>query len=447
MCIHKRGSCKLVVIRLSDHQKNKILEEFEMKSTVRITALLLSLLLMAGLMAGCGAASGSKASSASGASQPAASSKTASGAASSSGKESKDAIKIGFFAPLTGNNMQYGVSFQNAISMKVDELNAAGGIGGRQIKIVAYDDKGDAKEAVNIANKIVADKDIKVAIGSFTSSCSMAAAPVFDAAGVLHLGPTASHPDFVGMGDKVFTIAATMKSEAAADADYTYKKTGGKDLAIIYLNSDYGVSHSSILKERYEKDGGKVVAYEQFIPGQTKDFTPTITKIKQTNPGALFVIADYSDGANIFKQAQKLELKCDLIGPGMLIKEEFINVVGNAAEGLLMLSTLPIYSEADRSNKDPNKAKFVSQYKDKFGTIPDGFPANAYDCITLITNMIGKVGYDADKLAEQFRQVGRYEGVSGNITIDPKTKEVTRDLMVYTIKDGKYVMDEVVAAK
>ena len=395
-----------------------------MKWKTRIGAFLLSAVMGLGVLTGCGG----------------------SGQESTTEAGSGDTIKIGFFAPLTGNNMQYGVSFQNAINMKVEEINNAGGINGQQIKIVAYDDKSDPKEAVNIANKIVADPEIKVAIGSFSSSCSMAAAPVFAEAGVMHIGPTASHPDFVNMGDMAFTIAMTMEFEAAADANYAYEKIGGKDLAIIYLNSDYGVSHASVLKEQYEANGGKVVAYEEFIPGQTKDVTPIITKVKQSNPGALFVIADYSDGANIFKQAQNLGLECDLIGPGMLIKEEFVDVVGDAAEGLLMLSTLPIYSEEDRENEDPNKAKFVSKYQDKYDAIPDGFPANAYDCITLLTEAIEKVGYDADKLSEEFRNIGRYEGVSGNITIDPETKQVKRDLMVYTIQDGKYVIEEVVPA-
>lgn len=395
-----------------------------MKRRTRIGAFLLSAVMGLGMLTGCGG----------------------SGQESTAEAGSGDTIKIGFFAPLTGNNMQYGVSFQNAINMKVEEINNAGGINGQQIEIVAYDDKSDPKEAVNIANKIVADPEIKVAIGSFSSSCSMAAAPVFAEAGVMHIGPTASHPDFVNMGDKAFTIAMTMEFEAAADANYAYEKIGGKDLAIIYLNSDYGVSHASVLKEQYEANGGKVVAYEEFIPGQTKDFTPIITKVKQSNPGALFVIADYSDGANIFKQAQNLGLECDLIGPGMLIKEEFVDVVGDAAEGLLMLSTLPIYSEEDRENEDPNKAKFVSEYMDKYDVVPDGFPANAYDCITLLTEAIEKVGYDADKLSEEFRNIGRYEGVSGNITIDPETKQVKRDLMVYTIQDGKYVIEEVVPA-
>lgn len=395
----------------------------------KLISIFVSLCLLCVLIAGCTSSADTSTSDA--------------GAGSSTGE---DVIRIAFFAPLTGNSMQYGVSFQNAINMKVSEINKAGGIDGNQIEIVAYDDKNDPKEAVNIANKIVSDPSIKVAIGSFSSSCSMAAAPVFDEAGVLHLGPTASHPDFVSMGEKSFTIAMPMKFEGAADADYAYQKTGGKDIALIYLNSDYGVSHSSVFKESYEALGGKVVAFEEFIPSQTKDFTPVITKIKQANPGALFVIADYSDGANIFKQAKNLELDCDLIGPGMLIKDEFIDVAGDAVDGLLMLSTLPIYSEDDRENESPAKAAFVSEYQDLYGVIPDGFPANAYDCITLISRMIDKVGYDADALAEEFRQTGRYEGVSGNITIDPETKEVKRDLMVYTIADGKYAVEEIVPA-
>lgn len=401
-----------------------------MKRRNRVLALLLSLIMMIGLLAGCG---GNEGGGTSGSDESTAS--------------AEGAIKIAFFAPLTGNMMQYGVSFQNAIQMKVDEINAAGGIDGREVEIVAYDDKGDPKEAVNIANKIVSDPDIEVAIGSFSSSCSMAAAPVLAEAGVMHLGPTASHPDFVNMGDMVFTPAMPMILEGPADAKYVYEKTGGKDLAVIYLNSDYGVSHSEALKEAYEAAGGKVVAFEEFIPGQTKDFTPIIAKIKQTNPGALFVIADYSDGANIFKQAQKLELNCDLIGPGMLIKQEFIDVAGDSVDGLLMVTSLPVYSEDDCENEDPNKAKFISEYNDKFGVIPDGFPCSAYDCISIITDIIGDVGYDAEKIAEQFLQLGRYEGVSGNIVLDPETKLAKRDLFVYTIVDGKFVIDEIVPAE
>lgn len=411
-----------------------------MKLTKRIGAFILAMTMTAGMLVGCG-----NNSSADSGNVDSGSSQTDNTGADAAGDSSP--IKIAFFAPLTGNMMQYGVSFQNAINMKVEELNAAGGIDGRQIEIVSYDDKGDPKESVNIANKIVADPDIKVAIGSFSSSCSMAAAPVFAEAGIMHLGPTASHPDFVNMGELTFTPAMPMALEGPADANYVYEKIGGKDLAVIYLNSDYGVSHSSALKEAYEAAGGKVVAFEEFIPGQTKDFTPIITKIKQTNPGALFVIADYSDGANIFKQAKKLEMDCELIGPGMLIKQEFIDVAGDAVDGLLMVTSLPVYSEDDFENEDPNKAKFIKEYYEKYDVIPDGFPCSAYDCISIITDLIAEVGYDPVKIADGFRNLGRYEGVSGNITLDPETKLANRDLFVYTIKDDKFVIDEIVPVK
>lgn len=409
-----------------------------MKFIKRIGALLLALTMSAGMLIGCGGPAGEEADNAG--------SGTAEGG-NAAGASTEGPIKIAFFGPLTGNMMQYGVSFQNAIGMKVEELNAAGGIDGREIEIISYDDKGDPKEAVNIANKIVADTDIKVAIGSFSSSCSMAAAPVFAEAGIMHLGPTASHPDFVNMGELTFTPAMPMALEGPADANYVYEKTGGKDMAVIYLNSDYGVSHANALKEAYEAAGGKVVAFEEFIPGQTKDFTPIIAKIKQTNPGALFVIADYSDGANIFKQAKKLELNCELVGPGMLIKQEFIDVAGDAVDGLLMVTSLPVYYEEDFENEDPNKAKFIKEYYEKFDVIPDGFPCSAYDCISILTDLIAEVGYDPAKIGEGFRNLGRYEGVSGNITLDPETKLAKRDLFVYTVKDGKFVIDEVVPAE
>ena len=114
--------------------------------------------------------------------------------------------------PITGNLMQYGISYKNALTMAVNDFIAAGGINDKDVVLQMNDDKGDQKEAINLANKIIENKDVFAVIGSFGSSVSMAAAPVYQKAGMPMVSPNTSHPDFPSMGDMLVPISPDRKS-------------------------------------------------------------------------------------------------------------------------------------------------------------------------------------------------------------------------------------------
>lgn len=351
-----------------------------------------------------------------------------------------DVLKLAYVGPLTGNLMQYGTAQQNALKMLVDKTNANGGLAGKQVEIVFYDDKGDTKETVNLANKIISDPDIFAVIGSFTSSCSMAAAPIFEKAGMLQFAPSASHPDFPTLGEHMFTGAMTQRLEAAGFADIAVEDLGGKNIGIIAYNTDYGVQAVDFFTKRVEELGSNVVAYEKYIENQTSDFTPLISKVKSKNPDVFYVLGSYADVAKIFQQAKTLELDAQYMGNGLLIKQEFLDLMGENGEGITVMSSLPVFlsSVLDSEGVDSKLVEFVEEYKSMFGKEPDGFVSQAYEAASILFDGIDKVGLDTEKIQDYVSNLTDYEGIAGQLSYN-ENRELIRPIWVYEIKNGEFV--------
>ena len=117
-----------------------------------------------------------------------------------------ETVKIGLCSPITGNYAESGENFKYSAEMAIERINAEGGVLGRQVELVVMDSKGDPKEAALIAQKFTEDPEIVAEVGDFTSTCCMAAAPIYERAGMVQLSPTASHPDFAPSGKFMFSI-------------------------------------------------------------------------------------------------------------------------------------------------------------------------------------------------------------------------------------------------
>lgn len=362
---------------------------------------------------------------------------SASAPASGSTAPAIEKTKLAMFLPMTGDQMQYGISLKQGAELALEQFNAANKT---NFEIEVYDDKGDPKEAVNVANKIVSDENVIAGMGSFSSSCAMAAAPVFEEADLLLFSPNASHTDFPAMGENMFSVVMSQKYEGAEFANYLFDKNGAQNIAIIYQNTDHGVVASDIFAKRYEELGGKVVALETFVPGQTKDFSPILSKIKTTNPDVIYVTASYNDCAQVFMQAKGLNIESQLVGPGMLLTEEFLNVVGDKVDGLLVLGSVPSFlpsvlegNEVDATTKD-----FIDTYNAKFGSSPDGFAASAFDAVNIVLSSAMKVGTQSADLRADLAKLRDYPGVSGYDMCFNENKEMVKGIYAFEVVDGKF---------
>ena len=160
------------------------------------------------------------------------------------GQAKGDSIQIAVAAPMTGDNSEYGIGFYNAAMLKAKEWNDNGGVLGRQIEIVRYDDKNTAEEATTIAQKIVSDKKVAGVIGHFSSGVCMTAAPLYQENKIIEISPSASHPEYSKIGDYIFRNNTVISKEAAASVDIAVNDLGKKNIGIISIMTDWGTNTS-----------------------------------------------------------------------------------------------------------------------------------------------------------------------------------------------------------
>lgn len=364
---------------------------------------------------------------------------SASGGSSGSGS-SKHTLAASI--PLTGNLMQYGISYQNALKMAVDDFNAAGGLNGEDVILEINDDKGDQKEAINLANKIVEEKDVFAVVGSFGSSVSMAAAPVYQRASMPMVSPNTSHPDYPGMGDMMVPISPVADIERTALAEMLYQNFDGKDLAIMHQNTDLGVTGADILKKEYESLGGKVVIVENFVPQQTKDFTPIISKIKAANPGILYLDGEYNDIANILIQIDNIGLDgVQIAGPGNAFKQEFLDIAGDKANGIVLVGTTPVYLDSivnGENDFSETLIDFTNRYNELYPDTPcDGFAAAAYDSAMLAMTAAKNAGTDDPHALVKAMLECPIEATSGR-DMHYEGNNVIKGVYAYTVENDEF---------
>jgi len=384
----------------------------KIKQSIKLISLLLVLMISMSLLAGCTSATATTAP------------------ASETVKDTKP-YKFALVAPMTGNNAQYGLAYKNTLEIFVEKVNKEGGINGAQVELQVYDDKADPKETVNAASLIVSDPDILGVVGSQTSGCSMAAAPVFEKAGVTMISPQASHVDFT-KGFYIFRTQIPQSLEAPFYADLVVTTLGFKNIGIMYENDDWGNNVLAYFERRAGVLGAKIVAKETFLPNQTKDFTPIISKVKAANPDVLYLISLYADAALILTQAKGLDLNVPVVGNNTMAKQEFLDIAGPAAEGMYYLDFLV------QNNQDPEFLALKAAYESKTGKKIDVYVTQSYDALGLLINAAKAVGRDKAAIRDYIARTKDYRGVSGVFSFD-EVGDPARVMFVYKVDGGKFV--------
>lgn len=392
----------------------------------KIIALLLALLMVFSLVA-CAAKEEAPAADSAASDAPA-----AEGNADAAEGEELEPYVFALYAPLTGDNSQYGQTYKSTIEIYVEKRNAEGGINGHEVIVEYFDDKNDPKESLNIANLLADRDDIIGVVGSQTSTATMTACPVFQEAGIPMITPQAGQVDVTLTGEYIFRMCTLAPFEGNLIAERMIED-GCKNVAVIYANDDYGVniydSWSAVINEL----GGNIVAAETFVSGQTKDFTPLLSSIKAAGADSIYIEPGYSDAAMILTQMAQLDCDFKIYGNTMLYKTEFLDAAGENAEGTLMGSYV---------NPENTEANFVfirDAYEAATGNITDMYVLNSYDAIALLCDAVAAVGPDRAAVAEWIANVKDWQGASGVINFD-ENRNPSKDMFWYVVKDGEFVL-------
>lgn len=341
----------------------------------------------------------------------------------------KDEIVIGAIGPYEGEYSVYGLAVRNGIDMAVNEMNENGGVLGKQVKLIAYDSKGDVTEATNSYFKLV-DNDGAVAIvGATLSGESIAIGNASQGIGTPILSPSATALAFTETGDNVFRGAFTDPFQAKQMGIFAKQRLKAQTAAIIYdAGSDYSEGLMENFKDEFETQGGSVVLVEAYA-SQDKDFNTQLTKIAAENPDVLFIPNYYKDNILIAKQARDLGITATFLGgdgwDGVLSTTEDIA----ALEGAIFCNHY--------SPEDTSIIEWAESYKEIYGEEPTAFSYLGYDSANIVFQAISEAdSTDAETINKVLKDI-QFDGILGHVEFDEKGDPI-KDLAYIVIKDGQY---------
>lgn len=349
-------------------------------------------------------------------------------------------IRIGVASPFTGDLAAYGDNIKAGVSLKLKEINDAGGINGQKIELVWGDDLCAPKEAGTVASKFAADESIVAIIGHLCSSATLAAMPIYQRAGLPTISPTSTNPTIGDVGKGwFFRNCYTDEFQGKYLASHVVAKMLKKDsVAIFYENNDYAIGLKDSFMEGAKTAGVKVTGAEAYV-AKTTDFTPQLTKLLRDAPGAIFLCGYHPEGALIAGQARKLGFDGPLFGADGIDNEDYIRLGGKATENTYC--TVPFLASA----AGPAGKEFAKIFTATYGRDVDWMSANAYDCLGILAQVISNTGPDRKKIRDGLAAFNSestgYEGITG-LTYFDKRGDCAKPAFVKMVKGGKFVAAE-----
>ncbi len=350
------------------------------------------------------------------------------------GSSNPSELYIAAANPMTGDSAQFGDMKAKAIQLALDEVNEQGGIDGKQVKLIIGDDTGNPKEAPNVAQKFAGDDKVLAVIGHWNSSCTLAARGIYEAAGIPVITDSVNKQITDGTTPHLYRISLTDTTQAKNLAQYAYNVLGKKNAAILFTANDFGTGLKNDFTEEFEGLGGKVVAAETYFEGQSKDFSPQLTKIKGESPDIMFIAGYYVETALIAQQAGSAGLNVPMIGTEGISSDELIKLGGQAVEGIRFAAFFHPDVEF------PGTKEFVESFRAKYNKEPDNYSALAYDSAKLIIEGMKKNGATREGITKFLQEVKDFPGVAGPISFE--NNDVTRNILILEVKDGKIVLSE-----
>ena len=361
----------------------------------------------------------------------------------SSSKKDADKYYIGGIGPTTGATAIYGTAVKNGAQIAVDEINAAGGINGKQIEYRFEDDQNDAEKAVNAYNTLK-DWGMQMLVGTTTTAPCIAVAGKTASDNVFQITPSASSPDVLSSGNgNVFQVCFTDPNQGVASAQYIAENKLATKIGIIYDSSDV---YSSGIEEKFEAEaktqGLNIVSKAAFTADSKTDFGTQLQKAKDAGADLLFLPIYYQEASIILKQADTMGYKPKFFGvdgmDGILTVENFDTKL---AEGVMLLT--PFAADA----KDKAVQNFVKTYKEKYKDTPNQFAADSYDAVYALkaaieeskatTDMSASDMCDALKGAMTKIKMQGLTGGKDGLTWN-ESGEVTKSPKAVIIKNGAY---------
>jgi branched-chain amino acid transport system substrate-binding protein len=339
-------------------------------------------------------------------------------------------IKIGVYADLSGRTSAAGQATKNGAQLAADEIDNAGGVGGRKLAVVFEDDRGDAEGAAAAVARLT-DARVRAVIAGSSPGAQNAAAKA-QQSGVPLLATSQTEPRVTGAGDYVFRVSLLDSFQGEAMAKYAANNLHAKTAAILSeSNSDYSGTLARAFEETFGKLGGQVAQKPSYAPTDS-DFRTQLNAIRDANPEVVYIPGRYTEVGRIAKQARELGIKATLLGGDGWNDPHLFDAGADPLDGSYITG---LFSAND---PDAQVRKFASDYAARFGGPPPAPAALAYDATRLLADALARAGStDGAKLRDALAQTKAFKGVTGDLSFDAERNAV-KPTVVFKIQGGKF---------
>ena len=341
-----------------------------------------------------------------------------------------DSVKIGFNVPLTGFAAADGKSALNGAKLAVKQANQAGGINGKMIELVVYDDQASPKQAVPISNKLIEKDKVVAAISGSYSGATRAAAGIFQSAEIPYISAYAVHPEITKAGNYVFRTSFMGEVQGRAGAKLIGATLQRKRVVLITLKNDFGKSLAAGFKEAAGQFNLQIVnEYEYSI--KDRQFGPIVAKVKADAPEAIYATGYFFTAGPLVSQLRAAGITVPVIGQEGYDSEQFIKIAGKASEGTIITTSL------DRDSNSSETRSFISEFEAMAGHKVDMVAASGHTAMKVLVAAVKKAGTTSPSAIRNAIAQTNLVASTGSISFND-LGEVQKNVQVQVVRDGDF---------
>ncbi len=337
-------------------------------------------------------------------------------------------IKVGFNVPLTGFAAADGKSALIGAELAVEQVNRAWRYSGNTLELVVYDDQASPKESAPLAAKLITQDQVVAGISGSYSGATRAAATIYQENSTPYISAYAVHPDITRSGDYVFRTSFMGEVQGRAGAKLVGEMMGKKRVSIITLANDFGKSLEAGFKEKAGEYGIEILGeYDYSI--KDREFGPIVSKVKAESPDAIYASGYFFTAGPLVTQLREAGVTVPIIGQEGYDGEMFIKIAGDAAEGVIITTSL------DRDSDDPLARAFIEGFQEKSGYPADMVSASTHTAVLVLAAALKQVGPGDKAALREALASTSIKAATGNISFN-KLGEVKKSVQVQVVRDG-----------
>lgn len=340
-------------------------------------------------------------------------------------------MKIGFVAPLTGDQAAHGADMMHGAELALEQAGEV--LPGYKLQLVALDDARSPSQAVSAAKRLAADRDVLAVVGHLNSSCTKPASAIYHEARLLHINPVSSNPEISRQGfDTFYRVCATDDLQGPAGVRFARERLGARRVFILDDLTTYGRGLANEFEKAAPSAGLQVLGHEGITQGE-KDFTPVLTKIKGLNPDLIYFAGMFPEAAQLVRQKSKLGISAKFMGGDGLFEPAMITLATpEAAEGMYF-TTL-----GGDIRQVPTAQAFVEAFEKKYGHL-GAYSSYMYESTQLALEAIRRAGIPSrTAVLAAMKEIREYPGILGLHTFDSRGDTTLRTIGIYTVRNGKF---------